>query len=167
MVKRYSQTQSRLCNILSFLITKSRWPKIVDPDPNWNLCRTTLLILYSKMSKRYGRNHNTGLPTQSKYILHIQTWSTNNSDDTSLRLKSIFLISGNVPNRDIPIRLTQEYLHREQQWKTTSYTRKQCCGSMTFWCGSGSADPRLWLMDPGSGSCYFRHWPSRCQQKTK
>ncbi len=24
----------------------------------------------------------------------------------------------------------------------------QCCGSMTFWCGSGSADPCLWLMDP-------------------
>ncbi len=47
---------------------------------------------------------------------------------------------------------------------------RQCCGSMTFWggSGSGSADPCLWLMDPdpGSGSCYFRHWPSRCQQKT-
>ncbi len=28
----------------------------------------------------------------------------------------------------------------------------QCCGSMTFW--------------GGSGSCYFRHWPSRCQQIT-
>ncbi len=48
----------------------------------------------------------------------------------------------------------------------------QCCGSMTFWGGSrsGSADPCLWLVDPdpdpGSGSCYFRHWPSRCQQKT-
>jgi hypothetical protein len=28
--------------------------------------------------------------------------------------------------------------------------------------------PQLRLMDsdPGSGSCYFRHWPSRCQQKT-
>jgi hypothetical protein len=29
---------------------------------------------------------------------------------------------------------------------------KQCCGSMTFWCWSGSvsgfADPCLWLMDP-------------------
>ncbi len=27
---------------------------------------------------------------------------------------------------------------------------KQCCGSMTFWCGSGSGsgDPCLWLMDP-------------------
>ncbi len=24
----------------------------------------------------------------------------------------------------------------------------QCCGSMTIWCGSGSADPCLWLMDP-------------------
>ncbi len=50
--------------------------------------------------------------------------------------------------------------------------RNQCCGSMTFWGGSGSADPCLWLMDPdpdpgsGSGSCYFRHWPARCQQKT-
>ena len=27
---------------------------------------------------------------------------------------------------------------------------KQCCGSMTFWGGSGSADPCLWLMDPDS-----------------
>ncbi len=49
---------------------------------------------------------------------------------------------------------------------------QQCCRSMTFWCGSGSgsgsADPCFWLMDPdpGSGSCYFRHWPSRCQQKS-
>ncbi len=31
---------------------------------------------------------------------------------------------------------------------------EQCCGSATFWCGSGS------------GSCYFHHWPSRRQQKT-
>ncbi len=41
---------------------------------------------------------------------------------------------------------------------------------MTFWGGSGSADPCLWLMDPDpdpwSGCCYFRHWSSRCQQKT-
>ena len=41
---------------------------------------------------------------------------------------------------------------------------------MSFWggSGSGSADPCLWLVDPdpGSGSFYFRHWPSRCQQKT-
>ncbi len=32
------------------------------------------------------------------------------------------------------------------------FTFKQCCRSMTFWYGSGS--------------CYFRHWPFRCQQKT-
>jgi hypothetical protein len=25
---------------------------------------------------------------------------------------------------------------------------EQCCGSMIFWCGSGSADPCLRLMDP-------------------
>ncbi len=39
----------------------------------------------------------------------------------------------------------------------------QCCGSMTFWGGSGFADPCLSLN--GSRSCYFRHRPSRCQQK--
>ncbi len=37
---------------------------------------------------------------------------------------------------------------------------------MTFWCGSGSgsgsADPCLWLMDPG----IFCHWPSRRQPIT-
>ncbi len=27
-------------------------------------------------------------------------------------------------------------------------TSQQCSGSMTFWGGSGSADPCLWLMDP-------------------
>ncbi len=33
----------------------------------------------------------------------------------------------------------------------------QCCGSMTFWCGSGSEDPCLWLDGSGcgSGSFYF------------
>ncbi len=55
----------------------------------------------------------------------------------------------------------------QQVW----YCSHHCCGSITFWCGSGyrSADPCPWLMDPdadpGSGSCYFRRWP-RCQQKT-
>ncbi len=28
------------------------------------------------------------------------------------------------------------------------YSGRQWCGSMTFWCGSGSADPCLELMDP-------------------
>ncbi len=33
-------------------------------------------------------------------------------------------------------------------------------GSMPLTNGSGSGS------DPDPGSCYFRHWPSRCQQKT-
>ena len=43
-----------------------------------------------------------------------------------------------------------------KQWLTHKYRNstgiplpdKQCCGSMTFWCGSGSGDPCIWLMDP-------------------
>ncbi len=51
-------------------------------------------------------------------------------------------------------------------------TVQQCCGSMTFWCGSGcgSADPCPWALTNrsgcGSGSCSFHQWPSRRQQKT-
>ncbi len=54
-----------------------------------------------------------------------------------------------------------------ESFGSKSISKKQCCGSMTFWGRSGFADPCLWLMDPdpGSGPCYFRHWPSRCQQK--
>ncbi len=36
-------------------------------------------------------------------------------------------------------------MHSKSEWFY------QCCGSMTFWCGSGC----------GSRSCYFHHWPSR------
>ncbi len=33
-----------------------------------------------------------------------------------------------------------------------TYSTSQCCGSMTFWGRSGSADPCLWLMDPDPDS---------------
>ncbi len=35
-----------------------------------------------------------------------------------------------------------------------SLTRFQCCGSMTFWYGSGSSDPYLCLTDPGDTNTY-------------
>ena len=41
-------------------------------------------------------------------------------------------------------------------------TLKQCCRSMTFWggseTGSGSADPRLWLIDPDQNDPDPQHW---------
>jgi hypothetical protein len=35
------------------------------------------------------------------------------------------------------------------------YNFYQCCGSVTFWYGSGSADPCLWLMDPSPDPAIF------------
>jgi hypothetical protein len=32
--------------------------------------------------------------------------------------------------------------------KAAQYGKRQCCWSMTCWCGSGSTDPCLWLIDP-------------------
>ncbi len=43
--------------------------------------------------------------------------------------------------------------------------RVQCCGSMPFWCGSGSM-PLTNGSGFGSRSCYFRHWFSRVRLKT-
>ncbi len=39
----------------------------------------------------------------------------------------------------------------------------QCCGSMTFWCGSGSGGSMP--LTNGSGSCYFRLWPQDDNKK--
>ena len=36
----------------------------------------------------------------------------------------------------------------------------QCCSSVAFWHGSGSADPYLWLTAPAPDPD-FRHWPAR------
>ena len=43
---------------------------------------------------------------------------------------------------------------------------EQCCGSMTFWCGSGSgsADPCLWIMDPDP-AIFVIDLQDACQQK--
>ncbi len=51
-----------------------------------------------------------------------------------------------------------------QKFNASRLCSNQCCGSMTFWCESGSADPCLWLMDPDP---HFHHWPSRRQQKNE
>jgi hypothetical protein len=48
------------------------------------------------------------------------------------------------------------YLQIHTSWKDLTYY-DQCCGSMTFWrgSGSGSADPCLWLMDPDPDPAIF------------
>ncbi len=40
------------------------------------------------------------------------------------------------------------YIQRKGNVITWGVPTYQCSGSMTFWCGSGSADPCLLLMDP-------------------
>ncbi len=73
-----------------------------------------------------------------------------------------------------PSQSQQKQSSTKRSFNHTLLAARQCCGSMTFWGGSGSADPCLWLMDPdsvpdpdpGPGSCYYCNWPSRCQQKT-
>jgi hypothetical protein len=64
------------------------------------------------------------------------------------------------------------FLLDDRRIRIRIHTYDQCCGSMTFWGGSGSAwihASNQWIgsgFGSGSGSFYFRHWLSRCQQKT-
>ncbi len=44
------------------------------------------------------------------------------------------------------------FLHTTEKESHRTISKNQCCGSMTFWCGSGKADPYLWLNGSGSGS---------------
>jgi hypothetical protein len=64
-----------------------------------------------------------------------------------LSLRKLFLPHGAVHSSIIFMRM----LHIRKVYERI-FTRNQCCGSMTFWCGSGSAYPCLWLMDPDPDS---------------
>ena len=58
-------------------------------------------------------------------------------------------------------------LHQSPGHQTRLVTASsQSCGSVTFWYGSGSV-PLIngYGAVSNSGSCYFRQWPSRWQQK--
>ncbi len=112
-------------------------------------------------------------------------WRGPAQTETRMNHLPLFPHPGVVPVGGNPHKLRQGWVTYHSflilGWCLLAGTRtnwdKQCCGSMTFWggSGSGSAEPCLWLMDsdpdsdpdPGSGSFYFRHWLSRCQQKTK
>jgi hypothetical protein len=61
-------------------------------------------------------------------------------------------------NKIVEVKISKTKLNSSKHFTFTifSYTYKQCCGSMTFWCGSGSADPCLWLMDPDADPDHFQ-----------
>ncbi len=60
--------------------------------------------------------------------------------------------TGSSPRDPETFLLKQNYRGLEPDPKWAKERKHQCCGSMTFWCGSGSdfgsADPCLLLMDP-------------------
>ncbi len=57
-----------------------------------------------------------------------------------------------ICNSELPIRVLIWILTNlsKNPWIFTIFMFISCCSSMTFWCGSGSADPCLWLMNPDS-----------------
>ncbi len=51
-----------------------------------------------------------------------------------------------------PSRDTWHTIFTRCKKKSVLNKRKQCCGCVTFWYGSGSTDPYFWLTDPDSVS---------------
>jgi hypothetical protein len=89
------------------------------------------------------------------------------SSSTSSRLS--MLILPRVERLEESVRSVKKDLGKGESGLHSIYRNpesycKLCCGSMTFWIGSGSADPCKWL-GSGSGSCYFHHWPWDANKK--
>ncbi len=72
--------------------------------------------------------------------------------------------SRNANNRNTRISRDVRKVGTAEQVKEWDYW-DQCSGSMIFLCGNGSGSMPV-TNGSGFGSCYFRHWPSRWQQKT-
>ncbi len=72
--------------------------------------------------------------------------------------------SGDVNKKSI--RCQRLVIKGTSKWLLSATSVEQCCGSATFWYGSGFAPLTngSWF-GSGSGSCYFRQWPSRRQHK--
>ncbi len=75
------------------------------------------------------------LPKNFSSFVHDENWT-------------IFVcsVSGEIPL----VRVRNPWGNETGKVPLFNKPKNQCCGSMTFWCGSGSADPCLWLMDPDS-----------------
>ncbi len=85
--------------------------------------------------------------TQDCYKLHV--W---------FRSQNLRIVSGSSWNR-IQIKISNSHLQSKKvsthtKTKSELFFTRQCSGSMTFWCGSGSSDPCLWLNGSGYG-CGF------------
>ncbi len=79
-------------------------------------------------------------------VFHNEAWTTLLRDDVSQQEKRHL---SDVQNKMCYWYLVQGFVMRAM-YRKFNLSLKQCCGSMTFWCGSGSgsSDPCLLLMDP-------------------
>ncbi len=88
------------------------------------------------------------IQTKRKYRTK-RNWEKRESQGPSPRGGVLFTRSPPVHKRRKPIgQCHLDNLCCYPDLVTLIYSRVQCCRSMTFWGGSGSADPCLWLMDP-------------------
>ncbi len=106
------------------------WETAVDQDI------TVVLLCRSNLWTGHWTHHKNGTGT-------LIAWYHDNSISNQFYLPYCEICVRGYNNCDM-----QPYLNL---WK------KQCCGSMTFWggSGSGSADPCLWLMDPDPDPAIF------------
>ncbi len=76
---------------------------------------------------------------------------------------TLFLL-GSIDCLKIPAQVAVWVADKDRWGQFLLPVSTQCCGSVTFWSGSGSA-PLTNGFGSGSGSCYFRQCPSRRQLK--
>ncbi len=87
-----------------------------------------------------------------RYLNSRQTWRLRKSLDLPFISRAVLHVNKAVVRYRTYSYTLAYSIQTELQFQGLMYiSKQQCCGSMSFW--------------GGSGSFYFRHWPSRCQQK--
>ncbi len=127
---------------------KPHWFGFLDPDPHWDIGKkldpdpdpleTLHVAMFVNIPTRY---QDKNIPYCISMIRLSYLRTTENLSLSCCRFDHFF----------------RDFLHNSQH--TISYKIKSCAvwkrecreqwsRSMTFWCGSGSADPCIWLMNP-------------------
>jgi hypothetical protein len=141
------------------------WPKMLDQNPHWNLCGSETLhkciFQFHNSSQTHISYGSYSANTSQIFSLMTHLSGTFIFRETAQGIKEWadrFAISLSRGKRWSCVRRPASSPDRSQvRQRHTQFPNQseQCCGSVTFWYGSGSADLCLWLTDSAPDPVIF------------
>ncbi len=124
----------------TLMVTKAPVPYIMYTTPSWSACQLRQLSFIAEFTTDIRKHHRVG-KCGSRHPEPTPAAPTYPTPTSPTDPEAVYDMNG----------------RSQMQWGKNLILSKeinanQCWGSVTFWCGSGSPDPYLWLMDPDPDS---------------